>query len=573
MKTSLRVVLTITAAIAVAMVASTADAQACVGSLPAGSGNTCREQLAVNTASFVGGAFTGSSWDLERNVRNSARAWSQYASARLGYDYVGTTTATACGSGIKHVITGRLGMCTPTPGCDCTQPQHQWTCIGGWNHDCGSGNHLIEINNHPNVVSNSFNPVSPGYPGFLQDTLTHELGHALVDPDLQPVPLGHVPNVSANPDIMRNGGLSASGTSFGPQDISYSGAWVGTAIEYANRWQASTWPHPSLSSWTSNGQLISQWGTLDLTHGYVSGSRRTSFFVADTNQITGIDIDQVNWVPFNGPSGVTRRRPTVVYEPVHQNWWLAGVNPDNTIAVFRSPNRTNWTYLGLVMRPTPSGGSVAATTRFPVALAFESNSQNIVLAYTNFSANWQGTGSFPCGNSSPLCAHELHTVVLPWNATTATVTGTSFTRWQDPNYPAQPSAAVVGAPAVACAAADANNRNCEIIFTAWYSDRAMGFVRFQVSSAGISNRTLPASLGGYTDDDVSYQATYSGALVAAVSGLNSNVWIASKIGVGGSGFGWNQITQYPAGPAIVSKKGPLLRSRMEPYFDLVVFPN
>lgn len=555
----------------VGVAGTSAEAQLyCVGYLPAGNGNTCRESLAVNTSSFQGGAFAGSAWELERNVRNSARAWTQYGSSRLGYDYIGTTSATACGSGIKHVVMARPGMCTPTPTCNCSLPQHQWNCIGGRNIDCGSGFHVVEINNHPNIVNPNWNPVSVGYPGALQSTITHELGHSEINPNLQPQPLGHIfPSSSTNPDIMQNGGVGPGATGFGPQDITFAQAWVGSGIEYAERWQSSVWPHPSTFSWaTTNTPLASQWGTLDLAHGFVANLRRTSYFVADTSGVTGVDIDQVGG-SFAGPAIVTRRRPTVLYDPVNKNWWLASINADGTIAVFRSPNRTNWTSLGLITRPTPANNSTTAKTRFPVAMAFEESSQSILIAYTNFSLAFDST----CGNFAELCAHEVHTVLLPWNATSATVTGAAFTRWEDPSVPSTVSAAAVGPPAMACGGADGALRNCEIIFVAFYGDRAVGAVRFKASSTGISNRTLPGYLGGYTDDAISYQTTYAGALVAAVSGLNSNVWVASKIGIGGSGFGWQQVSQYLGGPPMVSRKGPLLRARMEPYFDLVVFPN
>jgi hypothetical protein len=112
---SLRSMLTLSF-LASALWARLGHAQACVGSLPASNGNTCRETLAVNAQSFLGsgsGILWGTTFEIERIVRNSARAWSQFASARRGFEYVGTTSAMDCGSGFQHLVVGAIGVCTP----------------------------------------------------------------------------------------------------------------------------------------------------------------------------------------------------------------------------------------------------------------------------------------------------------------------------------------------------------------------------------------------------------------------------------------------------------------------------
>lgn len=84
----------------------------CVGTLPAANGQTCRETLAVNAASFLqaGSGVVGSQSDIERIVRSAARGWSQYGSSRRGYEYVGTTTATDCNSPYDHIIIATVGL-------------------------------------------------------------------------------------------------------------------------------------------------------------------------------------------------------------------------------------------------------------------------------------------------------------------------------------------------------------------------------------------------------------------------------------------------------------------------------
>jgi hypothetical protein len=371
---------------------------------------------------------------------------------------------------------------------------------------------------------------------------------------------------------MQSGGFSTAGVSLGPTDISASGAWVGTGIENGLRYRSSIWPQPStlLNAWYFVDWIPSQWGTVDLTHGFVAGSgRRTSWFVADTSQVTGGDIDQVSGV-FPGPGGTTRRRVSTLYEPDHQLWWLTRVNPDNTVSVFRTPDRVNWTNLGLLTRPSGTS-TFTSRTRFPVALAYEPVSDRVLFSYTNFAPGATPTPALPCNTLQTHCDHEIHTVALNWNAPNATVlpdAGVNFTRWADPSYPTLPSAAAVGPPAMACSTPDSNGRNCEILYTSWTADRAMGFVRFKADASGISIRTLPQGFPGYTDDAISFEANSGGVVAAACTGLNSNVWVASKYGIGGSGFGWSQV----AGP-LVSKKGPVLRSHPEPYFDIVIFPN
>lgn len=542
--------------------APSVSAQACVGNMPAPNGNTCRETVAVNASSFLGpgsGLLWASTFEVERLVRNSARAWSQFASARRGFEYVGTTSAMGCGSGFKHLVTGVIGVCVPTSTCDCSLPQHQWTCVGGVNYPCSGESHFIQINVHPMQAPVQLNM---GYPGALQGVITHELGHALT----ASANGGHVPT-NGNQNVMQSSSPLTAGISFGPEDISATGSQVGTGIEYATRYRSSVWPQPTtLNSWYYVDWVPSQWGTVDLAHGFVSGSgRRTSWFVADTNSVVGGDIDQA-WGQFPGPSGTTRRRVSTLYEPEHQQWWLTRINSDNTISVFRTPDRVNWTSLGLLTRPSGTS-TFTSRSRFPVALAYEPGSDRVVLTYTNFASG----STSGCDSLQTLCDHEVQTIALAWNSTNATVApdaGTNFTRWADPNYPTVVSAAAVGPPAMACSTADSSGRNCEILYTSWTPDRAMGFVRFKVDGSGISNRTLPQGFAGYTDDPISYESNSAGVVAAACTGLNSNVWVASKYGIGGSGFAWNQVS----GP-LVSKKGPILRSHPEPYFDILLFPN
>lgn len=364
---------------------------------------------------------------------------------------------------------------------------------------------------------------------------------------------------------MREGGFEPATIDFGPLDHSYSGAWVGSGIELAERRRSYFWPYPNLyqSGWSIRDWPVSQWGTTELTHGYVYGSRRTSFFVTDTSSIVGIDVDQANGTFPAGPPGTTRKRPTTLYDFEHGLWWLAAVNPDTSIALFRSPDRVTWTSLGILQRPSGTS-SYMARTRFPVGLAYEPTTDRVVIAWTNFAnGSWSN-----CGSNQVLCAHELHTALLAWNATSAIVAGQNFTRWESASNPANTSTACVGGPAVVCSSPDAAGRNCEILCVGFTPDRIIGYTRFTASSTGIANRYGPFTLGGYTDDAISLEVNGAGIVSAAVSGLNSSIWFNSKVGIGGTWTGWSMLS----GP-IVSKKGPLLRSTPESSFDLVTFPN
>ncbi len=451
-------------------------------------------------------------------------------------------------------------MCLPP--CDCAgDPTQQYNCIAGSNSPCGDGKSLIKINVHPLQP-----PVglTLGYPGAIQGVISHELGHDLLN--CATLPGCHVPNNSSNPDIMREGVFTPATIDFGPQDIGFSGAFVGTGIENAQRRRSLNWPLPATSgsNWGFVDFTPSQWGGTELAHGYLWwGPRRTSFFVADTSSVVGLDVDQAIGA-FPTPMGLTRQRAAVAYDRDHAIWWLAAVNfADNTILLFRSFDRVAWTSLGALSRPSGTS-SFAARTRFPVALAYEPSSDRVVVAWTNFAPGiWTN-----CTGFQSLCSHELHTALIPWDATTATVSAANFTRWEQPSNASVASAACVGAPAVACGSPDSSGRNCEILCVGFTPDRAVGYARFRSTMSGIDTRFGPATLGGWTDDQISFSTTSAGYLVAAVSGVDNGVWLNSKPGVGGPWTGWQRISG-----SLVTMKGPLLRPLPENAYDLVTFPN
>jgi hypothetical protein len=566
-----------------------------------GVGPSCRETVVVNVNSFLSGGSSVdpnmTSFAIERMVRGSVAAWNQFGSVRRGFQFLGTTTEVGCPQTAQHLVQGVPGICLNE--CDCSNPNSAFTCVSGVNYSCPGGKSYSALNTH--AAQSSINRTI-AYPGAMQAVLTHELGHVLVGPTGNAG--NHLADVPGNEPMMRAGSFPST-IELSQGDILAATAHSGLAVDNVQRLRAPGWtsPQTAAASFAFVDFLPSQWGTLDLAEGfltYAGGTPTATAFVVENWGILALARDYSSGSAAVANAGVTRR-VTSFYDKVHAQWWLFVLEADNSIGVLRSSDQVQWTFLGLLSRPGlgPSGGPIVVRSRFPPAVTQDltrgqsggATSSVLVVAYTNFSRDFTRL----CLSSVAFCSQELHVIAIPWNATSAVAAPGFFTRFPRPQPVLPPGAgfvppnvtACVGPPAIACSpfadTCSGRGPNCEVLCTGFDYDRPIVTTPVWAGSTGVFPRSGTSGgqyrTGGWTDHPISFETSFSGHLNAAIAGLDDSVWLATKPAAGPCR--WAAPSHSPAateGPwvrlpgPITSFKGPLLRSKLSPFFDLVVFP-
>lgn len=181
----------------VLVLSAAAGAQALPSGPAPSFGPTYRQSLYVNSASFAS-RFTPSM--VERIVANTAGSWSEYGSARRAFQFQGVSTGTSCIPG-QHLVRAVSAIpCNPL-NCDCSKFGD--ACYAGYHSTCGTGSQVvINLNSGIPWASGIW---APPLQSALSAVVSHELGHNLVDPNLNGISNfpGHVPATDPGvPEVM-----------------------------------------------------------------------------------------------------------------------------------------------------------------------------------------------------------------------------------------------------------------------------------------------------------------------------------------------------------------------------------